>query len=126
MNKRLFFFGCDDSAGHYLFPSLRDSDKAQMPGANFKIIKNIDGLFTPEDDKSQGAGQYFKIGPLSIIAWHDYTIDKRPGSNSNLIGYGYEGEPDQIIDSMFKDFKTAFPSKYKRQVVPIVIVNKSK
>lgn len=39
MKKRLFFFGCDDVAGHYLFPSLRDSDKATMPGAQLKIIK---------------------------------------------------------------------------------------
>jgi hypothetical protein len=120
-NKKLFYFGCIGACGHYLFPALRDADKEQMPGVNFKVIQYIDGLYTPSEYGQQGAAQFTQVGPLSIISWHDFTIDKRPGSNSNIIGYGYTGDQKQIIEDMFNDFKIKFPQVYKRQTTPITL-----
>lgn len=119
--KKLFYFGCIDVAGHYLFPALRDADKDQMPGTNFKVIQYIDGLYTPGEYGPQGSAQFTQVGPLSIISWHDFTVDKRPGSNSNIIGYGYTGDQKQIIEDMFKDLKEKLPQVFNRQTTPITI-----
>jgi hypothetical protein len=117
-NKQLFYFGCGTEVGHYLFP--RRPDMSTMPDVHYKFFDRIDSVFVPAII-SQGAAQFAQVGAVSIIAWHDYTLDKRPGSNSNIIGYGYEGTPKEIIDAMFEDFKVKFPWVYKRQPEPIII-----
>lgn len=119
-DKQLFYFGCGDVAGHYIFPGRYAIDMSKMPDVDRKLFERIDGMFTPPNTE-QGGAQFSQVGPVSIIAWHDYTIDKRPGSNSNIIGYGYEGSPKEIIEAMYEDFKAKFPWVYKRQTQPIVI-----
>jgi hypothetical protein len=117
MSKRTYYFGCIDVPGHYMHPSTRRGD---FPGANYRVIEYIDGLYVP-GITTQGAAQFSMVGPFTIIAWHDYTVDKRTGSNSNIIGYGFTGTRAEIIVDMFKDFQLRFPQVIRRQNAPINI-----
>lgn len=117
MNRKLFFFGCGSEKGHYMFPRFSQSE---LPDVNRNLMEHIDGTFTPGWSTKQGAAQFAQVGKISIIAWHDYSVDSRPGSNSNIIGYGYIGSIPQIIEDMFADFKVKFPTFYKRQPTALV------
>lgn len=121
--KKLFFFGCLDQVGHYFKPDLTETMKREMSDVNPELFKRIDGLYVPNTPRSQGSGQFVTIGSISIIAWHDYTVDTRPGSNSNIIGYGYTGTNLTRVHDMYTDFKRLFPSIYGRQTSFILINN---
>lgn len=116
MSRRTYYFGCMGEKGHYMFPATRRGD---FPDANYKVIEYIDGLYVPGNTLAQGAAQFSMVGPFTIIAWHDYTVDSRPGSNSNIVGYGFAGTCAEIIDDMIKDFQLRFPQVLKRQTAPI-------
>lgn len=45
-----------------------------------------------------------------IIGWHDLSVDRRPGSNSNLLAVGMN-DVREIIDAAYDKF----PSVMKRQ-----------
>lgn len=116
--RKLYYFGCGRGPGHYMFPRFSQSE---LPDVSRNLMEHIDGTFTPGWSTKQGAAQFSQVGSkVSIIAWHDYTEDKRPGSNSNIIGYGYTGSRNQIIEDMFADFKKQFPSVYQRQTTALV------
>ncbi len=119
-NKRTYYFGCIGEKGHYMFPATRRSD---FPGANYKVIQYIGGLYTPGGVAEQGKAQFSMIGPFTIIAWHDYTVDSRPGSNSNIIGFGFTGTKSEIITDMYKDFEIRFPQVIKRQTTPVEVID---
>lgn len=119
-NKQTYYFGCMGVAGHYMFPAV---SRSCFPDGNYKVIQYIDGLYVPGGNLEQGAAQFSMIGAFTIIAWHDYTVDKRPGSNSNIIGYGFTGTRSEIIASMFKDFCIRFPQVIKRQTAPINVMD---
>lgn len=119
-DKRTYYFGCIGVTGHYMHPAV---SRGCFPGGNYKVIEYIDGLYTPGGNFEQGAAQFSMIGPFTIIAWHDYTVDKRPGSNSNIIGYGFTGTRAEMIADMFKDFQIRFPKVIERQSAPINVAN---
>ena len=115
MEKQLYYFGCMNGIGHYWYPHRPTS----LPGVNSKIFNVIDGPFLPGHSTKQGAGQEVIVGPLRILAWHDYTVDSRPGSNSVLVGLGYAN-----AEEMYLAAETKFPTVTKRQPVPpIFIIN---
>lgn len=95
--------------GHHYWPRKPSS----LLNVNMNVFDVIDGTFTPGYSRGQGAAQETIVGPLRIIAWHDFTIDSRPGSNSVLIGYGYDNAED-----MFADAEKQFPSVMNRQPKP--------
>lgn len=121
MSERcLFYFGCIECTGHYLFVkgerSARDYDLL-FPDANQSLMKAfnrgaMDGVLTPPLAE-QGKYQESIIPPFRLVAWGDYTVDNRCGSNSVLIGYGYDSA-EQILD----DAPNWFPSVMKRQPRP--------
>lgn len=113
MDKKLVYFGTDGRPGHFFFggsspyaPGLLND----FPGINKILLLNIDGAFTPGNTARQGIYQVSIVPPVIIVAWHDYTIDSRPGSNSNLIGMGYENAQEMIDDAIKK-----FPHIMSRQ-----------
>lgn len=114
--KTLMYFGCIRTLGHYLWQhegSYRDSRLIRINGVNTKILNFIDGTFTPGSTSQQGLYNESIVPPFRIVSWHDYTVDKRPGSNSNLIGIGYESA-EQMIDDAYQKF----PSVMNRQERP--------
>lgn len=111
MNKKLFYFGCIGEKGHYWFPQK----PLNLPRVNMNVFDVIDATFTPGNTREQGAANEVVIGPIRIIAWCDYTVDSRPASNSNLIGYGYDN-----AEEMFTDAQRLFPSVMNRQPKPVI------
>jgi len=119
-DKRTYYFGCLGEKGHYMHPHIR---RGELPGVNYRVIEYIDGLYTRGNTTEQGAAQFSMIGPLTIIAWHDYTVDSRPASNSVIIGYGFTGARAEMIQEMIKDFSIRFPQVIKRQTAPINVAD---
>ena len=114
--KRLLYFGCMRDKGHNLFDESGCSIRSRLvgiPNVNEQIFEIIDASFTSRD-LTQGKYNDCVIPPLRIVAWWDYSIDSRPGSNSNLIGYGYESA-EEMIDDSYK----IFPSVMNRQKRPV-------
>lgn len=115
VKKHLYYFGCIGNVGHYFWTSnawSSDSRSTRIDGVNTKILERLDGAFTPADP-TEGIYNDCVIPPLRIVAWHDYSVDKRPGSNSVLVGYGYETAEEMIDDAVVK-----FPSVMNRQPRP--------
>jgi hypothetical protein len=92
---RAYYFGCRQGRGRGhsmhectadgLVDLLRDGagvlPPALQPGA-------IDARLTPANDRSQGASALRWQNGYSVLAWHDFTGDSRPGSNSVFIVEG--------------------------------------
>lgn len=117
----LLYFGCVGRSGHYLFGKGEVSVKQydlRFPDANHHLVEAfyrggmLDGVLTPKD-AAQGKYQESIIPPFRLVAWGDYTVDSRGGSNSVLIGYGYESA-EQMLD----DAPKCFPSVMARQSRP--------
>lgn len=114
--KKLLYFGCIRDKGHYLWERegsyTTNYERTGIPGINPSLLKHIDGIFCPGNTREQGRCNECIVPPVRIISWWDYTIDPRPGSNSNLIGYGY-----QTAEQMFEDARKLFPSVMARQEI---------
>jgi len=117
MEKKLLYFGCIGGKGHYLWES--NSSKMHnhsIKGINSKCLGFIDGTFTPSSTK-QGDAMVSNVGPIKILAWHDYTVDSRLGSNSVLVGIGY----NDVVE-MLNDANKKFPAVIKRQTATINVL----
>ncbi len=112
--KKLLYFGCIKDAGHYLWETQNSriySFNIKIPGLNKRVLEHLDSVFTPPDWKP---GYLISIvPPVMIVSWWDNSVDKRPGSNSAFIGYGYKSA-EQILDDAVK----LFPSVMSRQERP--------
>lgn len=116
----LLYFGCLFRPGHYLFLSENGttiqnaSSLERFCGIRGQVtdrfIQCIDGLFTPVRT-GQGIYKISHVPPFLIVAWHDYTVDKRPGSNSALLGVGFTH-----AEEMFAAARLKFPSVMARQM----------
>jgi len=116
MKKILLYFGCYDSVGHFLYEpnGWRISARkllSEMPNFNVGLLEGMDGVFPPP----QHIDGYSEtdVNPFKIVAWWDRSLDKRPGSNSNLIGFGYNSA-EEMIDDAYK----LFPKVMARQNRP--------
>jgi hypothetical protein len=121
--KRMLYFGCLVKKGHYLWAteSCHIANRSALKSVSAiddvtdEFLISLDGAFTPLIS-AQGAYKESLVPPFRIIAWHDYTVDSRPGSNSALLGIGYES-----TDEMLDDAINHFPSVMKRQTSPLYL-----
>lgn len=115
--KTLLYFGYIKEKGHYLWTRencvITNRDALErltgIRGVTDNFLNAIDDVYTPLIT-AQGAYKEFFVPPFRIVAWHDYTVDTRPGSNSALLGRGYES-----VIEMLKDAENQFPSVMNRQ-----------
>ncbi len=121
MKKKLFYYGCVREIGHHLwedegyYTSRPESYCKDLPGVNPSVLNYIDANFTPEGSFGpEGLYNESIVPPLRIVAWNDRSIDSRPGSNSALVGYGYDSGEEMLNDALIK-----FPSVMNRQKRPI-------
>jgi hypothetical protein len=90
----MYYFGCWDEAGHYLFsPDGHSMSRimAERYGIPFRT-ELLDGLFAPryvkEDDTKT---QLIYVHGWTFLAMWDRSVDTRPGSNCVfLIGGNYD------------------------------------
>lgn len=125
--KKLLYFGRIGVAGHYLF----ESETGRTIWGHTELLKRtgiamespedvfwkIDGGYTPKSTREQGSCRMLMVPPFLVLAWHDYTSDVRPGSNSALLGLGYGSMEEVLADAAVK-----FPSVMARQNKPLRIV----
>jgi hypothetical protein len=114
--KKLFYFGCGSGPGHYFFGgkgSYSRSIAEELPGINCKVLDNIDGAYPPGGPEKEGIYLESIVPPVRIVSWWDRSVDSRPGSNSNLIGYGY-GSAEEMLD----DAVRLYPWVMKRHPRP--------
>ena len=112
--KKLYYFGCIGKPGHHFY--LNDTcrirpEVVDIPRLNQAVLNSI-GSFPPKD-RSDGYYNECTVPPVKIVAWWDNSVDKRPGSRSVLIGYGYASAEEMINDAYDR-----FPSVMKRQLRP--------
>lgn len=103
MDKKLLYFGCIGQVGHYLFwgnSSVYERRPDLIPGLNHRVLGSMDATFCPVD-LTEGKYQVSVVPPVIIVSWWDNSVDKRPGSNSNLIGYGYVNA-EEIIQAAWQ------------------------
>jgi hypothetical protein len=68
----------------YYMPTALEPPESAAP----KLFQYIDGdrehRFRPSDEK-QGAAKLTVEDGWTLLSWHDYLVDKRPGSNSAVL-----------------------------------------
>ena len=108
----VWFFGCRRIYGHCFWdPSgigkLRDSQA--LLGPEGIPWRTVDGALTPKDLMHQGAWALRHHQGWTALAFHDYTIDSRPKSNSVFIS-------DEILSwiEIVKAAAPAFPDVVER------------
>lgn len=115
--KRLWYFGPIGQPGHYLWTNenrnATEHSIAVELSCNPGLLRHIDSTFPPGHTQHEGLYNDCMVPPFRIVAWWDRSVDKRPGSNSALIGVGYESA-EEMIDAALKQF----PSVMKRQPRP--------
>jgi hypothetical protein len=118
--KKLLYNGCIRQAGHFLFEDEDGLSISRRPhllkiDANTDILEYLDGTFTPK--KYISGYNDCVVPPFRIVSWWDTSLDHRTGSNSTLVGYGYESA-EQMIDDAYKQY----PTVMNRQPRPIKAV----
>lgn len=118
MNKNILFFGCGRSKGHHWWTSEGMDHYAsvlarEFPEVNNHVIEGIDGTYTIPNGP-ECVYREVNIGPVKILAWNDYSIDQRPGSNSALIGKGFATADEMILYAEMR-----YPNFMARQKQPL-------
>lgn len=77
------YFGCWTDVGHHLYD--QNGQYVDRTTRDLLIAMGIDGGFVPKARQEHGFGWVTVIGSLTILAVHDFKVDKRPGSHSTFI-----------------------------------------
>lgn len=125
----VYYFGCRGAAGHYWF--LPNNDLRYI--SNWEIDKNlpsefqngrIDSGFCPgggSRNKNRaeipGEAKLTVVSGWTVLGWWDRSVDKRGGSNSNILAKGTFD-----FTTMLEIGKVRFPEVMKRQLLPITLV----
>lgn len=108
---RVYFFGHRGvaSSGHNLYGAQLQPPDIDYDAA-YHLIGALDQGFAPKSTRAQGAANLVEVRGWTVLAWWDYTGDKRPGSNSALIVEGCHS-----FDDVLHVMAEAFPTVYRRQ-----------
>lgn len=117
MSDRLYF-GCRGmSAGHWLVDesgkSLRFNQgyKGEQRGWDVFGHVKLDGEFTPDLDREHGAAALTFFDGWTILAFHDYSRDSRPGSNAAFLWRG-----EHTADEMLAEWRSG-PHRYELEPI---------
>lgn len=114
---RVYFFGCIGRPGHGMFGTTEgrsDATSMTYEGLSVKLgPTRLDGGYCPTNRK-QGSAKLTHANDYTVLAWHDYTGDSRPGSNSALIAEGRH-----TFEKMTALLGQAFADVHARQPVPL-------
>lgn len=93
-----YYFGCWNGLGHHLYN--KDGRSVLLDA-----LSNLDGELCPKSRTGYHA-QLTRLPLLgySALAWWDYTVDTRPGSNSIIFAPSISCSTDSIIAGMRRWF----------------------
>lgn len=111
--KTVFYFGCLDRHGHYLWSDegLQQTGPVPYMSQTFRI--SLDGAFCPPEGWSEGLYKPSIVPPWRIISWWDRSVDTRPGSHSTFVFL----QPDAGVSEseLLAMAEHEFPSVFARQ-----------
>lgn len=111
MTPQCYYFGVwqKGGAGHYLYEPTGRTTYLTASIVPFRL-SILDGGLIPSNEYPAQSKYYLNvINGWTIVSFHDYTGDSRPGSNSSFI---VEGVHD--LDNVLKIAKEVFPTVYSR------------
>lgn len=116
---RVFYFGCLDLAGHYLYESTNSKSESRIERIRYQNSNpwgdKIDGGLCPLDasgdptkseQKEGSALLHYKDGYTALAFW-DRSGDIKPGSNSVIIAQGTH-DMKTMVDIGTKHFPYVF------------------
>lgn len=117
---RAFYFGCWGDTGHFLWNSRKQSFHRYSDGLpnDFPVEPTLlDGTFIPpKAPKIEGLAHFSYVNGWSLIAFPDYSVDSRPGSNSVFLVSGQRSFEQTLALS-----KKSFPEIFNRFKFEIVL-----
>jgi hypothetical protein len=116
-----FYFGCWTYGGHHLRGtngrSLGYTNDPSLVAIGFPWAGGgIDGKLTPRASRKQGAAALHHLDGWTALAWHDYSVDSRGGSNSVVFLPG-----TLTFEAATEEGRRLFPHVFERQPSPIAI-----
>lgn len=102
------YFGCHERAGHYLFgKGMRNVYERKLDK-----LRTLDGLLPPQGISTGYIATVSRLGGfgLSALAFWDYTIDSRGGSNSVFYAPSLTISPEDLLSGA----REHFPEVWKR------------
>ena len=112
------YFGCHRQAGHYVWrQGMRDY------GIDERNLNRFDGLLPPQDDPTPYIATVSRLGGWgrSALAFWDYSVDKRGGSNSVVFAPSLTIEPADLL----REAQERFPEVFGRLPQPVVLKGQS-
>jgi len=98
------YFGCRHSHGHFFH--VKGAQRRDLSAAESGLPwERVDGELTPKASKRQGDAAIHHLDGWTAIAWHDYRIDSRPGSNAAV----FLPSPDLTFDEAVVAARSTFP-----------------
>jgi len=119
MLSKMYYYGCNDNSGHYLWDENGDRINWKLSLTLHPFGNHIDGGFTPIAINGfytkEGVVRFTQQSGWSIVNFWDNSIDDRPGSHSLFL-------TNKICSAaeILSEAKTKFPwifSRFKFEVV---------
>lgn len=113
---KVYFFGCWDGVGHYLFESRYNRPSFEsIPWGT-----DIDGGLAPAGVKQrQGVAELHHKDGWTALSWWDRSIDHRSNSNAAILAEGTHN-----YDEMIQLGKDHFPEIMGRFEYPLIEVQR--
>lgn len=117
MKPKVYYFGCINRSGHYLWDSVRNSlgymeTKKFTPWGN-----NIDGgIFHKSPDKGkEGCAHWSQHEGWTVVYYADYSVDKRGGSHSTFLVHSLTS-----ADNLLNLAREQWPEVFNRPSAPLI------
>lgn len=111
MNDLVFYFGCYEDKGHYLYRTKgQPVNNWNMP-LDFPVAPNsLDGGFLPpKRPQVQGKAEHILLRNWTIVTFWDRSLDKRQNSSSSFVLRG-----TLTFEWAVKLAREAFPELFER------------
>jgi hypothetical protein len=115
MVKQWLYFGCYRQSGHYVF----DEGMHREYRHETRRLSNFDGALPAQDDATPYVATISRLGGFNMtaLAFWDYSVDKRGGSNSIIFAPGLEIDPEQLLS----EAQRRFPRVFARLPQPVTL-----
>lgn len=106
------YFGCYITPGHH----LHSPGMGAVP-TRYQGLSSFDGALPPQDSWEEGVATVTRLEgwSLTALAFWDYSVDKRSGSNSIVFAPGLTIPPDELLCKAAE----AFPQVFRRFKTPV-------
>lgn len=117
----IYYFGCVDRAGHYLFTPRGEVDYARIRSTPWP--GGVDGVLCPaahpwRDNQPEGVAKLHHKDGWTALAFWDRSVDRRPNSNSVFLV-----DATLTFEQMVVEATANFPKVFARFGFPIVNVS---